>query len=1195
MDARFRVLPLVVLFALSAVLVIVPLPAFAAASVVTTSGQTATEYGYEMPTYLCSACSTPYYYVPTFTSGDAPEFCYATTIGGSYTCATYTTSGTGGAAFAAYTYSGTTVYRVTTVSGSCAVYFDYGTLGGSGGAISWQTEAYFTPSTSYCNAAHPPTGESVAVDSNGYWWIAFSSAKNAPVGYFDTVWECAQTAATCLSTPADFSLSTSVSFGASTSWLPQLVSLGSSHVALYYFYENSAASVANVEYYSGSAWSVAAATVASYTVPDFSAFNGNTAGCGVSASGVTYLYSAYTTGTPAWTATVVDNTVTTNTFGCGIATDGSTNIGMAYTSSTTAAKSTFCTTTCTTAGNWAAPVSFASGELSTPSYFGVVQSLTAGTFITSWTAQLTGTCTTTTYCVFINSFGIAGTIDLRICLEESLAVSGTFGLATSGSYISTSTATGSYSAGGISTCPLTVVATTPGSTLTVTVPASGLCTSLLSTCYQYWMNSSATSSTTQQYTAPVAGATINLGVDSYYSVGNVETITANAQADFDPGLTALTITGTYKGASVNLCGAGGQYGTIAPDNSHSVAYCGSNTAANIVFADIGATISGFPTTLGGAPSGSEWRTPSPCAPAPASAGNTENCNYWKRWFYPLDYALGGAQVGTPTAPAFTCNIYGSSTPTTLTTSLVNYPCDNGAAWSITHPTLTGSNSTDQWTLDPAITVSGTTSSSSPTTAGGGGLTWTYWQQFKSYWCGNPPIQGAWDGAFSIPVTANVYGSPATIATLTTRNTGDLVCSALVWSDSGAPVSSVTIIADGSNQRWHADTTTYSPTSAGAHYSFDYFQQIQLTFYLDPLTITGSCGSPCWDAGRTVKVSSSYLGIKTVLWTYSSANGDGKQSKAFWFDTSNFLDCESSTGGTGNWVSNMTETPVLSTPGGTTGTTCGYTLSSGTTTTATTTTTTTTPTTTTTTTTTYSSTSTTTTTAYSTSTTSTTTTTTTETSFSPTVTSTHVTTTTTITSTGTLTTTTTAATETTTKILYAAEAVPMTASLILGQRITLNATTVGWSGSGSAVWYFDPSTPSPYTCPYIVGLGGNIGTGNFTLNFGGVGNYYLCYEVTDPSSTTLYSNILNVTVEALATTTTSTTTTTTTTLPTTTTTTTSSTTTTPTTTTTTAPTLVGGNEIDDSTLLVIAASIAIGIALVVLLSVRRRSGMDIGEG
>src|SRR5208337_2532174 len=118
MDARFRVLPLVVLFALSAVLVIVPLPAFAAASVVTTSGQTATEYGYEMPTYLCSACSTPYYYVPTFTTGNAPEFCYATTIGGSYTCATYTTSGTGGAAFAAYTYSGTTVYRVTTVSGS---------------------------------------------------------------------------------------------------------------------------------------------------------------------------------------------------------------------------------------------------------------------------------------------------------------------------------------------------------------------------------------------------------------------------------------------------------------------------------------------------------------------------------------------------------------------------------------------------------------------------------------------------------------------------------------------------------------------------------------------------------------------------------------------------------------------------------------------------------------------------------------------------------------------------------------------------------------------------------------------------------------------------------------------------------------------------------------------------------------------
>jgi len=186
---------------------------------------------------------------------------------------------------------------------------------------------------------------------------------------------------------------------------------------------------------------------------------------------------------------------------------------------------------------------------------------------------------------------------LKICLEESSAGSGSFGL--SGGSVSPSTATGSY---GCTTTSLTI---NPSSTVTVTVPTD-------STYYRYRMNSTSTSATTEQFSSCASGTCATIQVDSYEEVYYDFSLTPSAPATWDNAYSE-TATGTAIGggsqtlATVTLSSGGGAA------NSHG-------------WGDIGTTAT-LPASFASAVSGTWQSSGSYSFTLSSTSGGTANTNY----------------------------------------------------------------------------------------------------------------------------------------------------------------------------------------------------------------------------------------------------------------------------------------------------------------------------------------------------------------------------------------------------------------------------------------------------------------------------------------------------------------------------------------------------------------------------------------
>lgn len=132
--------------------------------------------------------------------------------------------------------------------------------------------------------------------------------------------------------------------------------------------------------------------------------------------------------------------------------------------------------------------------------------------------------------------------------------------------------------------------------------------------------------------------------------------------------------------------------------------------------DSGSSWSVTPNPLTGLTSSEQW-TSNQALSGTASA-STIVFTFYHQFLQTLSYGLAGSPPGSPTAPSFTANQFGSPTPEVLTGTATSYWFD-AAPWSVTNP-LGGSTPSEQWaTSQPA---SGTISSSQT-------IVFTYYHQY----------------------------------------------------------------------------------------------------------------------------------------------------------------------------------------------------------------------------------------------------------------------------------------------------------------------------------------------------------------------------------------------------------------------------------------------------------------------------------
>ena len=803
---------------------------------------------------------------------------------------------------------------------------------------------------------------STTLDSNSYWWM---SVVTWTASYpYVVVYKCLYIPSTCLSTSADWTYSwNSGSLGGN--YNSEIISLGSSKLSLLYWVGSSLDFTFDVQY-TGSSWGSAYPTANKYSqFSDFSTFGSTTIGCAFYASTGLYYMSIAAGGT-SWTETLIDSTVTSVSYGCGIASDGSADIVIIYQAGSGGAGADKVEDAYSTnsGSSWTVTQVLSSSE-STPNYFGTDPSLVSSALLSSWT----NAGGSTPWNIRVGSVNLKVTEKVTITPANSYSsgdtatVSGTAGctpgtvamdntahsLTCSPNLGATLTVTISGTAGySFASNSTTVSWTTTGSgsesksftvyrmyydTLEVTAKAAAVFDTGLT-----WSFTCAHSDTSSGTCAlPHVGtsgatATVSYKYWTNYNQGITAPATASGAAS---GIQWENAAGTTSTAGTPTSG-GNTYNTnYYKQGSMSISYSNSGgvgpcTAPTFYYTSLNAaqtyTMSGVPTAKW-----IDWgTTPTSDEPQPGST-STEACNasttsysvsasgtiapvYYLQYMFELSASsVPGASL--PANPHITSTMFGSPYDVPLIGLGTNFWLDSGASWSVTNPVNSGNQ---RW--DTSQTVSGTISSSSPTTAGNW-LNWVYYEQEYSTFCAEPVNPSTFDAVLSIVVSGEQFGSGVTLGTITTSNGGTAACIS-AWSDHGYAATVTSTVADGSNKRIAPSTTTTGAiNSSGQTFIFPYFLQIQLTFNLFPLAPS------TFDNSRTIKVTGPVLGLKTILWTYTSTNGDGKQSQAIWFDDSNFLDCESSTGGTSgtSWVSNMTETGVLSTPGGVLGVTCGYTL------------------------------------------------------------------------------------------------------------------------------------------------------------------------------------------------------------------------------------------------------------------------------
>jgi hypothetical protein len=232
-----------------------------------------------------------------------------------------------------------------------------------------------------------------------------------------------------------------------------------------------------------------------------------------------------------------------------------------------------------------------------------------------------------------------------------------------------------------------------------------------------------------------------------------------------------------------------------------------------VWADSGSTYTYTPNPLTGSSGNERWQA-SAGTSGTISSSATIAPNYYHQYMMNLSYSVSGG--GLPTAPTFTANRFGSSTPVTLTGSLTGSWFDAGASWTVTNP-LTGSSSTERWA----------TSTGSGTVSAAATIAFAYYHQYSI-----TPYYTVSDS--SSPSVTNVvsytqFGSPLTV-TPTLGSSGG----SAVWVDAGTAVTYTSPIPGGSGERWQVASgdsgthTAISSVSSSTSATVEYYHQYQVT-------------------------------------------------------------------------------------------------------------------------------------------------------------------------------------------------------------------------------------------------------------------------------------------------------------------------------------------------------------------------------
>ena len=379
--------------------------------------------------------------------------------------------------------------------------------------------------------------------------------------------------------------------------------------------------------------------------------------------------------------------------------------------------------------------------------------------------------------------------------------------------------------------------------VTITMPAAG------SNARYVFASSASTYSTV----ATCSTLCTNPSPSDYYQLGNTFEITANAQTDFDTGMTALTIKGTVAGvASTTVCTI-----TITAATSDAC-------SANPGWSDYDTAVTGFTNPISGAPAHSRWEASTTCTYTFTTYG-TGDCEYYKQWEFELYYTIEDAGSGY-SAPVLTSTQYGSSyTPSLGTTSGTVYWLDNGASWSTTNP-LSGSTGTEQWDSDTIASFSGTVSSTSPITAGTTAKDLLYYNQYLqtlSY----SVVDG---GSPSSPTATGTSLGSAYAPSLATTATG-------YWFDALGSIAFST--PTGTNEQWAPSPPSVSATSSNTQVASLYNQYKHTLSYA---VVDG--GSPSAPTASDTSLGSSYTPTLTTTAT------------AYWFDASGSIAVSTPTNG-----------------------------------------------------------------------------------------------------------------------------------------------------------------------------------------------------------------------------------------------------------------------------------------------------------
>jgi len=287
---------------------------------------------------------------------------------------------------------------------------------------------------------------------------------------------------------------------------------------------------------------------------------------------------------------------------------------------------------------------------------------------------------------------------------------------------------------------------------------------------------------------------------------------------------------------------------------------GLSTTPTAISVDAGTSWSVTPNPLSGSTSSERWQSNQ--ALIGTASTTTIVFRFYHQYPQTLSYLIVGDGTGF-SAPIFTANSYGMSTPQTLTTSLTGYWYDAGSSWAVTNP-LTGSTSSERWSS--VQTVSGTITSSRT-------LTFTYYHQFLqtlSY-----AVVGG-GSSYSAPTFAATRFGGSVPQTLSTSASG-------YWFDSGSTWTLTNPLAGStSSEQWITPQPSTGSISSAQTVAFAYQHQYYLTMQANPSgggTVTPTSG---WqNAGAAIAIQATSIpGYSFGSWTGTgpgSSSGPGSLS------------------------------------------------------------------------------------------------------------------------------------------------------------------------------------------------------------------------------------------------------------------------------------------------------------------------------